>query len=88
MADIILQETIENKIYVLRGKRVMIDHDLAVFYGVSTGNFNKAVKRNIDRFPEDFMFQLTRDELKNLIFQIGTSRWGGIRKLPYAFRDS
>ena len=65
----------------------MIDHDLAALYEVTTGNLNKAVKRNIDRFPEDFMFQVTRDELKNLIFQFGTSRWGGVRKLPYAFTD-
>jgi hypothetical protein len=87
MADIVPQETIESRIYILRGKKVMIDHDLAALYGVTTGNFNKAVQRNISRFPEDFMFQLTRDELKNLIFQFGTSRWGGIRKLPYAFSD-
>ncbi len=87
MPDIVPQETIENRIHLLRGKKVMIDHDLAALYGVTTGNFNKAVQRNIDRFPEDFMFQLTRDELKNLIFQFGTSRWGGIRKLPYAFTD-
>ena len=87
MPDIVPQETIENRIHLLRGKKVMIDHDLAALYGVTTGNFNKAVQRNIDRFPEDFMFQLTRDELKNLIFQFGTSRWGGIRKQPYAFTD-
>ncbi len=87
MPDIIPQGTIENQIYILRGKKVMIDHDLAVLYGVTTGNLNKAVQRNIDRFPEDFMFQLTREELKNLIFQFGRSRWGGIRKLPYAFSD-
>ena len=87
MSDIIPQGTIENQIYILRGKKVMIDHDLAALYGVTTGNLNKAVQRNIDRFPEDFMFQLTREELKNLIFQFGRSRWGGIRKLPYAFTD-
>jgi hypothetical protein len=57
-------------------------------YGVTTGNLNKAVKRNIERFPDDFMFQLTSDELKNLIFQFGRSSWGGTRKLPYAFTEN
>jgi hypothetical protein len=87
MTEKLPQEVIESQIYILREKKVMIDHDLAVLYGVTTGNLNKAVKRNIDRFPEDFMFQLTPEELKNLIFQIGRSKWGGIRKLPFAFTD-
>jgi hypothetical protein len=87
MTDIVPQEVIENKIHEIRGKKVMLDRDLASLYGVTTGNLNKAVKRNIDRFPADFMFQLTPDELKNLIFQIGTSRWGGTRKPPYVFTD-
>lgn len=64
----------------------MIDKDLASLYGVSTGNFNKAVKRNIKRFPDDFMFQLNQNEF-NLIFQNGTSSWGGTRKLPLAFTE-
>ena len=69
----------------------MIDRDLAELYQVTTGNLNKAVKRNIKRFPSDFMFQLTEEEFdvlkKNLIFQNGTSSWGGTRKLPYAFTE-
>lgn len=63
----------------------MLDKHLANLYGVTTGNLNKAVKRNVKRFPEDFMFQLTEKEFENLIFQIGTSSWGSIRKLPLAF---
>jgi len=77
--------TIQSKIYEIRGQRVMLDRDLAELYGVTTGNLNKAVKRNIERFPERFMFQLT--EQKFLIFQNGTSSWGGTRKLPYAFTE-
>jgi hypothetical protein len=65
----------------------MLDKDLAVSYGVTTGNLNKAVQRNIKRFPEDFMFQLTKKEFDDLIFQSGTSSWGGTRKLPYAFTE-
>ena len=57
----------------------MLDRDLAGLYGVATGNLNKAVSRNIERFPEDFMFQLTKEEFKNLIFHFGTSSWGGTR---------
>lgn len=77
--------TIQSKIYEVRGQRVMFDRDLAELYGVTTGNLNKAVKRNIERFPERFMFQLTGQEF--LIFQNGTSNWGGTRKLPYAFTE-
>ncbi|MBI5602726.1 MAG: ORF6N domain-containing protein [Deltaproteobacteria bacterium] len=66
----------------------MLDRDLSILYGVTTGNLNKAVRRNLDRFPEYFMFQLTNQELKNLIFQFGTSRWGGTRKLPFAFTEN
>lgn len=84
-------EIIRSKIYEIRGQKVMLDRDLAHMYNVSTSNLNKAVKRNIKRFPEDFMFQLSQmefDELKaNLIFQNGTSSWGGTRKLPYAFTE-
>ncbi len=80
-------EIILNRIYLVRGKKVMLDMDLANLYGVTTGNLNKAVKRNIKRFPDDFMFRLTRTEFKNLIFQIGTSSWGGTRKMPYAFTE-
>lgn len=84
-------QIIQSKIYELRGQKVMLDKDLAELYEVTTSNLNKAVKRNIKRFPEDFMFQLTQvefEELKsNLIFQNGTSNWGGTRKLPYAFTE-
>ena len=84
-------QTIQQKIFEIRGQRVILDYDLAELYQVTTGNLNKAVKRNIRRFPPDFMFQLTKeefDELKNnLIFQFGISRWGGTRKLPHAFTE-
>ena len=80
-------EIISSKIYFIRDKKIMLDKDLAELYGVITGNLNKAVKRNISRFPEDFMFQLTKDEFENLIFQIGISSWGGRRTPPYAFTD-
>lgn len=80
-------EVVMSRIYVFRDIKVMLDRDLAELYGVTTGNLNKAVKRNIKRFPEDFMFQLSEDEFKNLIFQNGTSSWGGTRKPPYAFTE-
>lgn len=82
-------EQIESSIYLIRGEKVMLDADLAQLYGVETKILNKAVKRNLDRFPEDFMFQLTAEESKNLRFQIGTSKKqrGGRRYLPYAFTE-
>jgi len=91
-------ENIKSKIYTIRGMQVMIDTDLAGLYGVTTGNLNKAVTRNSDRFPDDFMFRLTKEEFKNLIFHFGisslksqfvisSSQWGGRRKLPYAFTE-
>jgi hypothetical protein len=80
-------EKIDALIHVLRGKNVMLDSDLARLYGVTTGNLNKAVRRNLKRFPADFMFQFDRQELRNLIFQIGTSNYGGKRKLPLAFTE-
>lgn len=84
---IIPSERIVSKIYIFRNKKVMVDRDLAKLYGVTTGNLNLAVRRNIKRFPEDFMFQLNKNEFKNLILQIETSSWGGIRKTPYAFTE-
>lgn len=78
---------IENLIYEIRGQRVMMDFDLAMLYEVETRVLNQAVKRNIRRFPEDFMFQLTKDEWQNLISQFVTSSWGGIRKMPFAFTE-
>jgi len=82
-------EVIEHKIFVIRGQRVMIDRDLAELYGVETFNLNKAVKRNIGRFPQDFMFQLTDEEWKSLILQIGISNEGrgGRRFNPYVFTE-
>jgi len=80
-------EIITSKIYLIRDKKVMLDEDLAELYNVTTGVLNQGVKRNIDRFPEDFMFQLTKEEFDNLFFQIGTSSWGGRRKPPYAFTE-
>ena len=64
-----------------------MDKDLAVLYGIGTRDLNKAVTRNLDRFPADFMFQLTREEFKNLKSQFGTSSWGGTRKMPRAFTE-
>lgn len=80
-------ELIERQIYLIRGQKVILDRDLAGLYGVSTSILNKAVSRNIDRFPSDFMIQLTREELLNLKFHFGTSSWGGTRKLPRAFTE-
>src|ERR1700743_1649497 len=83
----VADETIVTKIYHLRGQKVMLDEDLAELYQVPTGRLNEQVKRNIDRFPVDFMFQLTEDEFKNLKSQNATSSWGGRRKLPSAFAE-
>lgn len=80
-------EEIISKIYFIRDKKIILDKDLAELYDVTTGNLNKAVKRNLKRFPEDFMFQLTEAEFKNLIFQSGISSWGGTRKMPYGFTE-
>lgn len=80
-------QVIQNKIHEIRGERVMLDRDLAELYGVPTKALNQAVKRNIERFPEDFMFQLNPDEFQNLRSQIVTSRWGGTRTMPYAFTE-
>jgi len=78
---------IVEKIYIIRGGKVMLDRDLADMYAVQTRDLNKAVKRNMSRFPADFMFQLTKEEAKILMFQFGTSNWGGTRKLPFAFTE-
>jgi len=80
-------EVIINKIYFIRGKKIMLDRDLAELYDVSTSNLNLAVKRNIKRFPEDFMFQLEDQEFRNLMLQNAISSWGGSRKAPYAFTE-
>jgi len=87
--SIIPLEKIERVIYVIRGQKIILDQDLATLYGVKTKNLNKAVSRNQERFPEDFIFRLTYEEWANLKFQIGTSslNWGGRRKLPLAFTE-
>ena len=87
IATIVSHETIERKIYLIRGKKVMFGQDLASLYGVETKILNRAVKRNAYRFPDDFMFLLTNKEVTDLRCQIGTSSWGGQRYLPYAFTE-
>jgi len=86
-SNILPEVVVLSRIYLIRGLKVMIDSDLAALYGVETRDLNKAVSRNIDRFPEDFMFKLSEEEFENLKFQIGTSSWGGRRKLPFAFTE-
>jgi hypothetical protein len=83
------EEVIQQKIFIIRGQKVMLDKDLAELYEVLTKNLNKAVKRNLSRFPIDFMFQLTKEEFEDLRFQIGTSssEYGGSRYLPYVFTE-
>ena len=96
--EIIPVESIQQRIYLIRGHKVMLDADLAELYGVETKAFNRAVRRNKDRFPEDFMFQLTREEFETLRFQIGTSNLesqsgtsksarGGRRYAPLVFTE-
>ena len=84
---IIPSERIVSKIYIIRGRKVMLDKDLAELYGVEKRVLNQAVKRNARRFPEDFMFELSRQEIKNLKSQIVTSSWGGARKGFSAFTE-
>lgn len=78
---------VQQMIHIIRGERVILDRDLAQLYGVETKVLNKQVQRNIERFPEDFMFQLTNQEFANLRFQNGTSSWGGVRYMPHAFTE-
>jgi phage regulator Rha-like protein len=82
-------ERIEDRIYTVRGQRVMLDSDLAAVYGVTTFNLNKAVRRNADRFPEDFAFKITPQEVTNLIFQVGisSSGHGGRRKPAWVYTE-
>ena len=82
---ILTESDLMPKIHIVRGKQVMLDYDLAAVYGYSTTRFNEQVKNNIERFDEDFRFQLTDIEFKNLMSKFSTSSWGGTRKLPYAF---
>lgn len=81
------EEMISNKIYFIRNQKVMLDSDLAALYGIETRVLKQAVKRNISRFPEDFMFELTQIEFNNLTSQFVTSSWGGTRKLPSVFTE-
>ncbi len=85
---IVDESLLRNKIYIIRGQRVMLDFDLAEIYGYTTKTFNQQVRRNLDKFPDDFIFQLTQEE-KTIILrsQIVTSSWGGSRYLPYAFTE-
>ena len=87
MSAVFPSERIEQTILLLRGHKIILDRDLAAMYGVSTRDLNKAVSRNLNRFPDDFMLQLTRSEFNDLKFQFGTSSWGGTRKLPRAFTE-
>jgi len=80
-------ERITSRIFIVRGFKVMVDQDLADLYSVPTKTLKQAVRRNIDRFPEDFMFELTKDEFDNLRSQIVTSSWGGTRYPPMAFTE-
>jgi len=84
---IVDERSLRDKIYTIRGQQVMLDFDLAEIYGYSTSAFNQQVSRNIDRFDEDFMFQLTKDEYQILISQNVISSWGGRRKMPNAFTE-
>lgn len=80
-------QIIQNKIFEIRGMRIMLDFDLAELYQVETKNLKRAVKRNIERFPDDFMFELTADEWEILRCNFGTSKWGGTRYMPFAFTE-
>ena len=80
-------EQIQQKIFEIRGQKVMLDRDLAQMYGVETKRLNEQIKRNMKRFPEDFMFQLTKEEFQNLKSQFATSSWCGTRKLPKFLRN-
>jgi len=84
---VIPDELVMNKIYLIRNQKVMLDSDLADLYQVETKRLNEQVRRNLKRFPEDFMFQLTEKEFENLKSQFATSSWGGKRKLPYVFTE-
>ena len=87
MTTVVPIESIVSKIVFFRGEKVMLDRDLAELYGVETKQLKRAVRRNIDRFPSDFMFDLTRDEFTNLRSHAGTSSWGGERYVPMAFTE-
>ena len=87
MDEIVPVENITSLIYQTRGYKVMLDKDLAELYGVETKRLKEQVRRNIERFPEDFMFELSQDEHENLRSQFATSSWGGTRYVPMAFTE-
>ncbi len=85
--NIIPDEIIKSKIYLMRGQKIMLDRDLAELYNTETKQLKRAVRRNIKRFPDDFMFELTEEEFTNLRSQIDSSSWGGTRYMPMAFTE-
>ncbi len=87
LQTLVMEQKILSRIYVVRGEKVMLDRDLAEMYGVETRVLNQSIKRNLNRFPKDFMFQLSERAFKNLISQNVTSSWGGTRKLPNVFSE-
>ena len=87
MSDLVPVEIIAEKIFLIREQKVMLDRDLAKLYGVATSQLTRQVRRNIERFPTDFMFQLTKEEFRILKSHFATSSWGGTRKLPLVFTE-
>lgn len=87
MKEIMKSDAVLKKIHIIRGHKVMLDRDLAELYGIETKRLKEQVKRNSDRFPEDFMFELTKSERDNLRSQFATSSWGGSRYAPMAFTE-
>jgi hypothetical protein len=85
--SLITVKNISNRIHLVRGMKTLLDRDLSELYDVEVRVLNQSVRRNIDRFPSDFMFQLSREEFQNLKSQFVTSSWGGVRKLPLAFTE-
>ena len=84
---VLTEANLIHKIHIFRGVQVMLDYDLAAIYGYETRYFNRQVNNNKERFDQDFMFQLSREEFQNLMCKNFTSSWGGTRKLPYAFTE-
>ena len=84
---VVTEQSLQEKIYYVRGQKVMLDFELAEIYGYTTTRFNEQVKNNIEKFDDDFMFELTKEEFENLISKKSTSSWGGRRKLPKAFTE-
>lgn len=87
LSTIVEEQKVLNRIYIIRNEKVMLDSDLAEMYGVETKRLNEQVKRNLKRFPSDFMFELSNKEFENLKSHFATSSWGGRRNLPRAFTE-